>query len=375
MNSDLICHIPLESPHPNASECIDILMGRSNAVRVPMVEYIVDDVVMRPVVTDLLGRGWVDYGNRRDEQKAYLDNFIEFWYRMGYDFVRFEQSLPLPEHKLVIGDAAPASNKERAWADEHSGAITSWEDFERYPWPKVEEFDFFPFEYLNSHLPEGMGLISCHGGGVFEHLSWILSFEGLCTLLYEDPHLVKATADRLGELMTDFYRHIVGLDNVIAVFPGDDMGFCSSTLISPNDLRKYILPWHKKFASITHAKKLPYFLHSCGKVIAIMDDLINDVGIDGKHSFEDTIVPVQEFQSLYGNRIAILGGLDINILSGSAPSDVRTHTRFLVETCGRRGRYAIGSGNSVPSYVPVENYLAMIDEAHATNLTFTNNYY
>ena len=375
MKSDLIRHIPLNSPHPNASEFIDILMGRSREVRVPLVEYIVDDVVLRPIVTDLLGREWVEYGNTREEQKAYLDNFIEFWYRMGYDFVRFEQSLPLPEHKLVTGDTAPASNKERAWADEHQGAITSWEDFERYPWPKVEEFDFFPFEYLNDHLPEGMGLISCHGGGVFEHLSWIMSFEGLCTLLYEDPDLVKATADRLGELMTDFYRQIVSLDNVIAVFPGDDMGYRSATLISPNDLRKLILPWHRKFAAIAHEKKLPYFLHSCGNVIAIMDDLMNDVGIDGKHSFEDAIIPVQEFQALYEKRLAILGGLDINILSGSLPAEVRAHTRFLVETCGAGGRYAIGSGNSVPSYVPVENYLAMIDEAHAANLTFTNRRY
>ncbi len=199
-----------------------------------------------------------------------------------------------------------------------------------------------------------------------------MSFEGLCTLLYEDPHLVKATADRLGELMTDFYRQIVSLDNLIAVFPGDDMGYRSATLISPNDLRKLILPWHRKFAAIAHEKKLPYFLHSCGNVIAIMDDLMNDVGIDGKHSFEDAIIPVQEFQSLYEKRLAILGGLDINILSGSLPVDVRAHTRFLVETCGARGRYAIGSGNSVPSYVPVENYLAMIDEAHAANSAFTN---
>jgi uroporphyrinogen decarboxylase len=100
---------------------------------------------------------------------------------------------------------------------------------------------------------------------------------------------------------------------------------------------------------------------------------MNDVRIDGKHSFEDAIVPVQEFQSMYGNRVATLGGLDINILSGAAPAEVRSQTRFLVETCGARGRYAIGSGNSVPSYVPVENYLAMIDEAHAVTLKFMNN--
>jgi uroporphyrinogen decarboxylase len=92
---------------------------------------------------------------------------------------------------------------------------------------------------------------------------------------------------------------------------------------------------------------------------------MNDVVIDGKHSFEDAIMPVQEFQNLYGSRIAVLGGVDMNILSGSSPEAVGRHVRYLLETCGPHGRYAIGSGNSIPSYVPVENYIAMIDEARA----------
>ncbi len=152
---------------------------------------------------------------------------------MGYDFVRFEESLPLPEKKLLAADPAPQSSKDRAWADEHNGAIMSWEDFETYPWPKVEEFDFFPYEYLSKNLPDGMGLIACHGGGLFEHLSWIMSLEGLSFALHEDLPLVRATADRLGTLMTSFYRNLLDLDHLIAVFPGDDMGYKSATMISP----------------------------------------------------------------------------------------------------------------------------------------------
>ena len=98
-----------------------------------------------------------------------------------------------------------------------------------------------------------------------------------------------------------------------------------------------------------------------------MDDLISEIGIDGKHSFEDAIIPVQEFQALYGNRIAVLGGLDVDILTSATPQQVRQHTRFLMETCGAKGRYAIGSGNSIPSYVPVSHYLAMVDEALVTD--------
>jgi uroporphyrinogen decarboxylase len=56
--------------------------------------------------------------------------------------------------------------------------------------------------------------------------------------------------------------------------------------------------------------------------------------------------------------------LDINILSAASPEEVAGHTRFLLQRCGGEGRYAVGSGNSVPSYIPVQNYLAMIRETH-----------
>jgi uroporphyrinogen decarboxylase len=360
-------HIPLEHARPDAGQFVDALLGRCTVHRAPLVEYIVDDVVMRPILEQMLGRPWTPWGTSRPEMSKYLDNVIAFWKGMGYDFVRFELGLPLPAHLTVRAENASGAVKERAWADEHHGAITSWEEFERYPWPRVEEFDFFPFEYLNTHLPEGMGLISSHGGGVFEHLSWIMSLEGLCTALYEAPDLVRAIAARLGHLMARFYSHLLDLDRLIVVFPGDDMGYKSATMVSPRDLRTYVLPWHKQFAAMAHARSKPYFLHSCGNIVAIMDDLMHDVGIDGKHSYEDAIIPAPEFQRRYGDRVAVLGGVDLNILAGKPPVEVRARVRELIQTCGPVGRYAIGSGNSVPSYVPVDNYLAMIDEAHAVS--------
>jgi uroporphyrinogen decarboxylase len=366
--------LPLRKPRPDSTHFLDVLMGRKKAVP-PLVEYLVDDVVMKPIVENLLGRPWVPAGStgtshevrrsapQRDAQKAYLDTFVEFWLRMGYDFVRFEQDIGFQESHLELADTAPGSTKQRAWAEEHHGAIASWDDFERYPWPKVEEFDFFPFEYISTHLPEGMGMITCHGGGVYEHLSWIMSYEGLCMALYDAPDLVRAVADRIGGLLTSFYRHLLDLEGVIAIFQGDDMGFKTGTLLAPEMLRTYFLPWQKKLAGMAHDKGRPYFLHSCGNLAAIMEDLIEDVRIDGKHSYENGIMPVQKFQEKYGDRIAVLGGLDINILTRATPAEVRQEIGKLMDECGPRGRYAVGSGNSVPSYIPVENYLAMVEEA------------
>ncbi|HOZ45970.1 MAG TPA: uroporphyrinogen decarboxylase family protein [Candidatus Hydrogenedentes bacterium] len=362
--------LPVESPRPDAASFVDIVMGL-RAGRVPLVEYIVDDVVLRPVVTELLGRPWVNHSQDRASQAAFWDNFIAFWHRLGYDCVRFETGLGFAEGHVAAADPAPNSTKQRVWTDQHRGVITTWDDFERYVWPSVDDVDWFGLEYLSTHLPEGMGLITCHGGGVFEHLSQIMSIEGLCLAVYEAPDLVQAVVDRVGESLAAYYRRLVGLDNLAAVFQGDDMGFRTGTLIGPDQLRQYVLPWHKRLAAIAHEAGLPYFLHSCGNILAIMDDLVEDCRIDAKHSFEDAIIPVQDFQARYGDRIGVLGGVDINRLTQDSPQAIRRHTRFLIETCGARGRYAVGSGNSIPSYIPVENYLAMVDEAVALGAAST----
>jgi len=356
-------HLSLNAARPDAGRFIDVVMGRCTSDRPPLVEYLIDDALRRPITEQLLGREWVDPDpDDREATKRYLDNFFLFWRALGYDFVRYEESLPLAEHE-VLGADATSTDGARHWRDLRRGAIRSWADYERYPWPSVTPAYLANYEYLAAHLPEGMGLMVCHAGGIYEHLSAIFSYEGLCYALYDQPDLVAAVAERLGELMFDVYRQLVELEGVIAIFPGDDMGFRSSTLLPPDALRRYTLPWHRRYAALAHAHGLPYFLHSCGNLTAIMDTLIDDVGIDAKHSFENAILPVDAFQERYGARVGVLGGIDVDILARGTPEEVRAAVRRTVDACHPRGRYAIGSGNSIPSYVPVHNYLTMLDEA------------
>src|SRR5512141_1138874 len=102
--------LPLKNPRPDAGHFIDVLMGVKKAVP-PLVEYLVDDVVMKPIVEGMLGRKWVPEGATgtshevrrgapgRAAQGAYLDTFIEFWLRMGYDFLRYEGDMGFTERR------------------------------------------------------------------------------------------------------------------------------------------------------------------------------------------------------------------------------------------------------------------------------------
>jgi uroporphyrinogen decarboxylase len=278
--------------------------------------------------------------------------------------VRVEVSLPLPAISHVAKDTARgAEGYNRAWQGLEPGVIQTWEDFEKYPWPQVTDLCFYIHRYICQHLPEGMGFLSCHAGGVYEHVSRLMGYQGLCLALFDNRGLVRAVTDKLGELLLRYNQGLVQLPQLAAVFQGEDFGFNTGTLLAPHDIRELFFPWHRRYAQLAHDAGKLYFLHSCGKVDDLMDDLIDDVKIDGKHSFQDNILSVWEYQKRWGDRIALLGGIDVHKLATFPEADLRRYVRQVIERCAPRGRFAVGAGNSIPSYIPLENYLIMLDEA------------
>jgi uroporphyrinogen decarboxylase len=144
-----------------------------------------------------------------------------------------------------------------------------------------------------------------------------------------------------------------------AAIVNDDWGFATQTMLSPDQMRRYVFPWHGKMVRAIHDAGRPAILHSCGQLEAVMDDLIDGLQFDGKHSYEDKILPVEQAYERWGRRIAILGGIDLDFVCRSSPEAVTARSRAMLERARGRGGYALGTGNSVPEYVPQENYFAM----------------
>jgi uroporphyrinogen decarboxylase len=138
--------------------------------------------------------------------------------------------------------------------------------------------------------------------------------------------------------------------------------------MSPDDLREFVIPGHTLMAQLTHEAGKLYLLHSCGNLAKVMDDFINDIGIDGKHSFEDAIESVITAKERYGDRIAILGGMDMDFLCRADEMQIRQRVREILEKCMPGGGYCLGTGSTVANYIPLDHYLAMLDEGRK----FTN---
>lgn len=284
---------------------------------------------------------------------------------LGYDYVSAGVGdFVFPLKYMSTTDTAPLAREGgRFFVDLARGPITTWEEFEAYPWPAPERTTTRALEWYSEHLPDDMCII---GFGSFghpaEHLSWLMGYETLCFALHDQRDLVAAISEQLRNLYRAVVQRILAFERVRILWGSDDMGFRSGTLISPDDLRQFVLPIHKELAQMAHTAGRPYLLHSCGNLAAIMDDLIDDVRIDAKHSFEDTIEEVTIAKERYGDRITLLGGIDVDFLCRAHPDDVRRRVRRTLDLCLPGGGYCLGTGNSVANYVPIDNYLAMLDE-------------
>jgi uroporphyrinogen decarboxylase len=95
----------------------------------------------------------------------------------------------------------------------------------------------------------------------------------------------------------------------------------------------------------------------------LMDDFIDKVKIDAKHSFQDNVCSIVEYKRRWGDRIGLLGGVDVDKLTSYDPDTLRKYVRHIIDECSPGGRFAVGAANSIPSYIPVKNYLTMLDEA------------
>jgi len=351
-----------EPVQPDVGEFVDVLLRRKMPRRVHHIELFLDDEIKEALrarfdLTKDLDRSDPLFEVRRD---------IELHAFLGHDTFRvglFRKTV-FPSRTIAAPDttAQPGQARtERAWQEEHAGPIQGWRDFEAYPWPKVADLDFSTLEWLERNLPPTMGWheLTAH---VFEMLSFLLGYETLCYAVVDQPALVDAILEKVGRFYVELTKVLADFRSSSVVWGSDDLGFRSGTLMSPEFLRAKILPWHRRCAEIAHAKGKPYLLHSCGNLDSIMDDLGADVGIDGRHSFEDAILPVTEAKRRYGTRVALLGGIDMDFLCRSPERDIRRRVRETLDVCMPGGGYCLGTGNTVANYVPLESYLAMVDE-------------
>lgn len=327
----------------------EAVMRNVRPSRLPLYEHLINVGSMEQI----LGEPFAPQVGAADLRR-FFEQYCGFYRRMTYDTVSFEVCVTgiLPGGGALLG--------------ERSGPIQSRQDFEAYPWDDLPRLFWEAatprFQALHDAMPAGMKAVGGVGNGVFEISEDLVGFQQLCYMQVDDPELFADLYCRIGGLLAELWTMFLArhADDVVACRIGDDMGFKTGTLLAPRTLLTHVIPQYRRIIRIIHGAGKPFLLHSCGCIFALMAAFV-ETGIDAKHSNEDAIAPFDEWIDRYGDRLALIGGIDTDRLCRMSPEDVY---EFVLEEGTRFRRtargYALGSGNSIPEYVPPAGYLAMV---------------
>lgn len=285
----------------------------------------------------------------------YYRMLTDAWQQMGYSFTTIGgwtfDGLTFPK-----GDIHEKLSRSQFG----EGLIHDQKSFEAYTWPDPDLGNYDVFENMEKELPDGHKIISCSDGGVLENAIHLVGYEKLCYMYMLAPDLTKEIFDHIGQRLLTFYTIVASFPTVGALVVNDDWGFKTQTLFPAEMMEEYVFPWHRKIVNAIHKENKPAILHSCGNLMNIMDIIIDDIQFDGKHSYEDNITPVEKAIDLWGDRITIMGGIDIDFMVNATPNDIQKRAINLLEKTMGKSNFALGSGNSIPSYIPPENYKALL---------------
>jgi len=348
----------LPRPDPDYRRFIDAVFRRKTD-RVPLIELAVDP----NLVDGLLFGGAERTASSAASSAERAARLARLLCRLGYDVVKVSADIPFGVSR-VTSDAQTAGDETVIqWQNQRRGLIDSIAACDAYAWPTAQSIDCSPIDAAANVLPDTMRIVG-FSGGVLEFATDLMGLEPFMYAMYDQPDLVERVINQVGQTVYSVFEEYCRRDAVCAIWLGDDLGSKNGLLVAPDFLRAQIFPWYRSFVELAHANNRPFLLHTCGRTEAIMDELIDDIGIDAKHSFEDAIQPVEQFIDRWGDRIGVLGGVDVGLLASASPDEIAQRTHQILEHATRRGGacgYACGSGNSIAGYVRIENYITMIE--------------
>jgi uroporphyrinogen decarboxylase len=339
---------PVTNRNPDFDNLLEVLQ-RKEPKRATLFEFFLNERLYNRVVPDI--------ASDPTDSRVHIRRSIHAFRRLGYDYT----TVIVPGFSFSEGKVI--RRQEKSVSLNEGSVVHTWQDLGAFKWPDPQLARYDLLDEMGAVLPQGMKFIVYSPDGVFENVVDLVGFENLCLMIADDPTLAEAVFEQVGERLLCYFELAARHESVGAVIGNDDWGFKTHTMLSPADLRRFVFPWYKRINESVHAAGKPVILHSCGHFTRIIEDIIDEMKFDARHSYEDTILPVEGAYERYHERIAILGGIDVDFVCRAKPEDVYSRSRAMLERANGRGGYALGTGNSVPEYVPDAGYFAMIRAA------------
>lgn len=189
---------------------------------------------------------------------------------------------------------------------------------------------------------------------------------GIENFLYDlaaDPDWCKLLLDMIIRKNLVMLENILTCPEIDGILLGSDWGTQNDLLMSPDCFRSLIKGGEKQEYELIKKYRKNVFVHSCGNVTRIMDDLV-ELGVECLNPIQPECMDIYGIKEKYGNKMAFYGGISTQrTLPFGTPQEVEAEARRVIEAMSKNGGYITAPSQEIQEDVPYENLCALINTA------------
>lgn len=241
------------------------------------------------------------------------------------------------------------------------------EDLEFFEWPDPAKY-IDPAECRRrvELAPKDKVCLGMMWSAHFQDTCAAFGMENALMNMIANPEIYEAVDAKVMEFYLKaneiFYEATKGRLNAVLI--GNDMGSQRGLMLSPDMVRRFIIPGCRKLVEQAHSYGLKVIYHSCGSIADIIPDLI-EAGVDVIHPIQALAAGMDphSLKEKFGDKVSFCGGVDTqDLLVNGTTEDVRSKVRELRQIFPT-GLILSPSHEAILPDIPPENIRALFDEA------------
>ena len=200
-------------------------------------------------------------------------------------------------------------------------------------------------------------------GDLWERATFMRGMEHILMDLALNPKFVEELLRGLTDYILQTMQILFDRFSFDSVAISDDYGMQRAMIMSPADWRRFVKPLLEEIYGFARGHGRTVFHHSCGNIYPIISDMI-DIGLDILHPIQPEAMDVFGLKRDFGRDLTFCGGIRTqDLLPNGSDSQVRDEVRRLKSEMAKDGGYILEPGITIQADVPLDNIIAMIEEA------------
>lgn len=248
--------------------------------------------------------------------------------------------------------------------------LKAWDNFSDLKIPNpAEEWRWDGF--LDKVKAGGDKYIIVMGISLYERIHFIRGLENTWIDIYDNRENLEMLLDILKDMSLYMINRYANY-NVDGYIFTDDWGLQNSLMISPDHWREIWKPRYAELFSACHANGIDTFLHSCGYIVDILDDLI-EIGLDVIQMDQQENMGLDTLSERFKGRITFFNPVDIQqTMAWGTTDQIRAYCNNMFEKLGStKGGFIakfygdpIGAGHTEASLEAMFDEFTKISQKH-----------